>query len=121
LTAWSGTTSRPDLYGEPRPHSLTRLRLDLGRAQLEVGPGELVDEPTAAHTLYNLIDRRHGQVSTAVTSNIALSEWGRYLGDATLNAAILDRLAMHAIRIDISGPSYRQHVAKSRAERAPAT
>ena len=36
-------------------------------------------------------------------------------------AAILDRLAMHAIRIDIIGPSYRQHVAKTRAaERTPA-
>jgi hypothetical protein len=57
----------------------------------------------------------------SITSNIALSEWGRYLGDATLTAAILDRLAMHAIRIDIAGPSFRQHVAKSRAERAPAT
>jgi DNA replication protein DnaC len=90
----------------------------------DVGLGQVKrrgDEPTAAHTLYNLIDRRHGQVSTAVTSNIALSEWGRYLGDATLTAAILDRLAMHAIRINIAGPSFRQHVAKSRAERAPAT
>lgn len=84
----------------------------------DVGLGQVkkrADEPTAAHTLYNLIDRRHGQVSTAITSNIALSDWGRYLGDATLTAAILDRLAMHAIRIDITGPSWRQHVAKTRA------
>lgn len=84
----------------------------------DVGLGQIKktgDEPTAAHTLYNLIDRRHGRVSTAVTSNIALSEWGRYLGDATLTAAILDRLAMHAIRIEIDGPSYRQHVARTRA------
>jgi len=90
----------------------------------DVGLGQVkrrADEPTAAHTLYNLIDRRHGQLSTAVTSNIALGDWGRYLGDATLTAAILDRLAMHAIRINIIGPSFRQHVAKSRAERAPAT
>jgi DNA replication protein DnaC len=71
-------------------------------------------KPTAAHTLYNLIDRRHEKVSTAITSNIALSDWGRYLGDVTLTAAILDRIAMHAIRIDIDGPSYRQHLAKSR-------
>jgi len=86
----------------------------------DVGLGQIKkrdDEPTAAHTLYNIIDRRHGRVSTAVTSNIALSDWGRYLGDATLTAAILDRLAMHAIRIDIDGPSYRQHVATSRAKR----
>jgi DNA replication protein DnaC len=89
----------------------------------DVGLGQVkkrADEPTAAHTLYNLLDRRHTHVSTAVTSNIALSEWGRYLGDATLTAAILDRLAMHAIRIDISGPSWRQHVAKTRAGRASA-
>ena len=84
----------------------------------DVGLGQVKkrdDEPTAAHTLYNLIDRRHGKTSTAVTSNIALSEWGRYLGDATLTAAILDRLAMHALHIDIDGPSYRQHVAEERA------
>jgi len=90
----------------------------------DVGLGQIKqrgDEPTAAHTLYNLVDRRHGRVSTAVTSNIGLSDWGRFLGDATLTAAILDRLAMHAIRIDIDGPSYRQHIAERRAaDRAPA-
>ena len=89
----------------------------------DVGLGQIKkrgEEPTAAHTLYNLLDRRHERVSTAVTSNIALGDWGRYLGDATLAAAILDRLAMHAVRIDIVGPSYRQHVARSRArERHP--
>jgi len=84
----------------------------------DVGLGQVRqrdDEPTAAHTLFNLIDRRHGKLSTAVTSNIDLRQWGKYLGDATVAAAILDRLAMHAIRIDIDGPSYRQHVAAERA------
>lgn len=86
----------------------------------DVGLGQVKkrgDEPTAAHTLYNLIDRRHTRASTAVTSNIALSEWGAFLGDATLTAAILDRLAMHAVRIDVDGPSYRQHVAKGRTSK----
>jgi DNA replication protein DnaC len=86
----------------------------------DVGLGQVRqqgDEPTAAHTLFNLIDRRHGKLSTAITSNIDLREWGRYLGDATVAAAILDRLAMHAIRIDVDGPSYRQHVATERAGR----
>jgi hypothetical protein len=45
-----------------------------------------------------------------------LGEWGKYLGDATLAAAILDRLAMTSIRIDIDGPSYRDHLAKQRAK-----
>jgi DNA replication protein DnaC len=86
----------------------------------DVGLGQVRqrdDEPTAAHTLFNLIDRRHGKLSTAVTSNIDLREWGKYLGDATIAAAILDRLAMHAIRIDIDGPSFRQHVASERASK----
>lgn len=85
----------------------------------DVGLGQVRkrdDEPTAAHSLFNLIDRRHGRASTAVTSNINLSEWGKYLGDATVSAAILDRLAMHGIRIDINGPSYRQHLAEERAK-----
>jgi DNA replication protein DnaC len=86
----------------------------------DVGLGQVKkrdDEPTAAHTLFNLVDRRHGKVSTAVTSNIKLSDWGRYLGDNTVAMAILDRLAMLAIRIDIDGPSYRQHIADKRAKK----
>jgi hypothetical protein len=34
--------------------------------------------------------------------------------------AILDRLAMNALRVDIDGPSYRQHVADLRAKKKPA-
>lgn len=86
----------------------------------DVGLGQVKkrdDEPTAAHTLFNLIDRRHGKVTTAVTSNIRLRDWGKYLGDATLATAILDRLAMHAIRIEIDGPSYRQRIASERADK----
>jgi DNA replication protein DnaC len=66
--------------------------------------------------LFNLIDLRHQDTSTstAITSNIKLSGWGKYLGDATIAAAILDRLAASAIRIDIDGPSYRQHLARER-------
>ena len=86
----------------------------------DVGLGQVRkhdNEPTAAHTLYNLIDRRHGKTSTALTSNIKFTAWGRYLGDVHLAVATLDRLAMNAIRIDIDGPSYRQHVAEERAKK----
>lgn len=84
----------------------------------DVGLGEVKSregEPTAAHTLYNLIDRRHTRSSTALSSNIKLSAWGKYLGDSTVAVAILDRLAMRAVRVDIDGPSYRQHIAHERA------
>lgn len=86
----------------------------------DVGLGQVKkreDEPTAAHTLFNLVDKRHGHATTAITSNIALSDWGRYLGDTTVAMAILDRLAMNAIRIDINGPSYRQHLGELRAHK----
>jgi DNA replication protein DnaC len=84
----------------------------------DVGLGQLKrrdDEPTAAHMLFTLLDRRHMVASTAITSNIKLSAWGKYLGDTTLAAAILDRLAANSIHIDIDGPSYRQHLARKRA------
>ena len=88
----------------------------------DVGLGQLKrrdDEPTAAHMLFTLLDRRHTVTTTALTSNIKLSAWGKYLGDATLAAAVLDRLAATSIRIDIDGPSYRQHLAHLRAGRQP--
>ena len=88
----------------------------------DVGLGQLKrrdDEPTAAHMLFTLLDRRHGGTSTAITSNIKLSAWGKYLGDATLAGAVLDRLAETSIRIDIDGPSWRQHLARLRAGDAP--
>jgi DNA replication protein DnaC len=116
-----------DLYAGLADNTYTRRLKAWARPDLliidDVGLGQVKmrdDEPTAAHTLFNLIDRRHGRVSTAVTSNIALSDWGRYLGDTTVAMAILDRLAMNAIRVDIDGPSYRQHVAKQRADKTPA-
>lgn len=112
-----------DLHAGLADHSYPRrLRAWCSPALIiidDVGLGQVRkrdDEPTAAHSLFNLIDRRHGRVSTAVSSNIKLSEWGKYLGDATVAGAILDRLAMHGIRLDINGPSYRKHLADERAK-----
>jgi DNA replication protein DnaC len=88
----------------------------------DVGLGQVPshgDAPTAAHMLWSLIDRRHQRASTAITSNIDLSAWGKYLGDGTVTAAILDRLAMTAVRLNINGPSYRQHIAHQRAAAVP--
>ena len=84
----------------------------------DVGLGQVPahgDAPTAAHMLWSLVDLRHQRSTTAISSNIKLSEWGKYLGDATVTAAILDRLAMTSVRLDIDGPSYRQHLANLRA------
>jgi len=116
-----------DLYAGLADNTYARRLKAWARPDLliidDVGLGQVKkrdDEPTAAHTLFNLIDRRHGRASTAVTSNLTLSDWGRYLGDTTVAMAILDRLAMNALRVDIDGPSYRQHLADLRAMK-PAT
>jgi len=110
-----------DLYAGLADGSYERRMRAWCRPQLlvidDVGLGQLKrrdDEPTAAHMLFTLLDRRHMAASTAITSNLQLSGWGKYLGDATLAAAVLDRLAANSIRIDIDGPSYRQHLARLR-------
>lgn len=111
-----------DLYAGLADGSYEKRMKSWCRPQLlvldDVGLGQLKrrdDEPTAAHMLFTLLDRRNMTASTAITSNLLLSAWGKYLGDATLAAAVLDRLAANSIRIDIDGPSYRQHLARKRA------
>ena len=112
-----------DLYAGLADGTYERRMRAWCRAQVlvidDVGLGQLKrrgDEPTAAHMLFTLLDRRHMNASTAITSNLLLSGWGKYLGDATLAAAVLDRLSANSVRIDIDGPSYRQHLARLRAQ-----
>lgn len=57
------------------------------------------DAPIAAHMRFHRLDHRHDQAATAITSTIKLGEWAKYLGDATLAATALDRLAMTPSRI----------------------
>ena len=120
-----------DLYAGLADDSYERRMKRWCRASLlvidDVGLGQLKrrdDEPTAAHMLFTLLDRRHTKATTAVSSNIKLSAWGRYLGDATLAAAVLDRLAANfhphrhrrAQLPPALGPSARRHPLRPRAD-----
>ena len=112
-----------DLYAGIADNTFNRRLRRWASADLlvidDVGLGQIKkreDEPTAAHMLYNLLDQRHGRASTAITSNIRLSAWGKYLGDPSLAVAILDRLAGRALHIDIDGPSYRANQGRERAK-----
>ena len=87
--------------------------LSASRIEASVCGGEPRRTPEKTEVM---LDSRHEQAPTALTSNIKLGEWGKYLGDATLAAAIHDRLAATSIRIDIDGPSYRDYLAKQRAK-----
>jgi DNA replication protein DnaC len=86
----------------------------------DVGLGRIrrsENEPTAAQMLFTLVDQRVGRASTLMTSNIKLSAWGGYLGDAALTMAILDRMIQRATRMEIEGPSWRDKESKELNER----
>jgi len=57
--------------------------------------------------LLEVIMRRYENRSTIMTSNRPLEDWGKLLNDVPTAGAILDRFLHHAIRIPISGRSYR--------------
>ena len=71
----------------------------------ELGFIPLDDE--ASKLLFQLISRRYEKVSTIITTNKQLSQWGEVFGDNVLANAILDRLLHHSHVISITGRSYR--------------
>ena len=62
--------------------------------------------------LLELLDDRHGQRSTIVTSQLPLEHWHEIIGDPTLADAILDRLIHNAYRINLKGESLRKRHTK---------
>jgi len=61
-----------------------------------------------ANLFFNVIAKRYEHGSVIVTSNLPFSQWaGAFADDATLAAALLDRLLHHAHIVQISGESYR--------------
>ena len=55
-----------------------------------------------------MIAKRYERASTIVTSNLPFTQWATTLAeDATLTAALLDRLLHHVHIVQISGESYR--------------
>ncbi len=62
--------------------------------------------------LLELLDDRHGNRSTIVTSQLPVDHWHETIGDPTLADAILDRLIHNAYRINLKGESMRKRHAK---------
>ena len=65
---------------------------------------------TAEHRrdLLELLDDRHGNASTIVTSQLPIKLWHESIQDDTLADAILDRLLHNAYRIEMKGESMRK-------------
>ena len=58
--------------------------------------------------LLEIMDDRHEQSSTIVTSQLPVKLWHEAIGDMTLGDAILDRLIHNSHRIDLKGESMRK-------------
>ena len=70
--------------------------------------GIAVLDDTAQRDLLEIFDDRFNLRSTVITSQLPVSHWHTYLGDATLADAILDRLVHNAYRLALKGESRRK-------------
>ena len=69
--------------------------------------GYLPTEPSFGPALYELIAGRYERRPTILTSNKSLTEWASIVQDASLAAAIVDRLMHHGQVFYLKGPSWR--------------
>jgi DNA replication protein DnaC len=60
-----------------------------------------------ANMLFGVVTQLYQQTSIILTSNKGVAEWGEFMGDPVITAAMLDRL-MHKCEVfDMDGDSYR--------------
>lgn len=55
--------------------------------------------------------------SSVITSNRIIDDWHKFLGDAALATAILDRLLHRSLLLEFKGKSYRLQEAANRLAR----
>lgn len=60
-----------------------------------------------------LMEDRHGNRSTLITSQVPIQKWHAAIGDPTLADAILDRLLHNAHRLQLKGESMRRLLAET--------
>ena len=58
--------------------------------------------------LLEIMEDRHASKSTLFTSQLPITQWHAYIGDATLADAILDRLLHNAHKLNLRGESMRK-------------
>ena len=101
-----------ELYASLADGSTDRLVARLARLDLLI-IDDLRDVPPKAEyasLIYDLVNARHGNKATLVSSNISVKKWGKALGNTTLTGSLVDRLMDRAHVINIKrGKSYRTH------------
>jgi DNA replication protein DnaC len=64
-----------------------------------------------------MLDDRHGQGATLITSQFPVSQWHETIADPTVADAILDRLVHNAYRIELKGESMRKGKTPAESDR----
>ena len=72
---------------------------DFGQAKLQL---------EEARDLLEIMDDRHGQRSSIITSQLDSAKWYELIPDPTIADALLDRIIHRSHKIDVKGPSMRK-------------
>ena len=80
--------------------------------------GYLNYDLNASSLLFQVVSARYEKSSTFYTTNLDFSKWEKFIGDKMLASAIVDRIAHHAIILNMNGPKgWRLENARSKQQR----
>lgn len=109
---------------ESQPSLLRRLRA-VCRPQLLVidEVGYLSYDSRHADLLFEVVNRRHLQRSTVITTNKVFTDWGQVFPNAASVVGLIDRIVQRTEVVEIDAESYRkkegeEHEARRAAQRA---
>ena len=92
----------------------------LNRCQLLIidEVGYLNYDLNASSLLFQIVSARYEKASTFYTTNLEFSKWKDFIGDEMLASAIVDRIAHHAIILNMNGgKGWRLEHARSKRQR----
>jgi len=80
--------------------------------------GYLNYDLASSSLLFQVVSARYEKASTVYTTNVEFSRWPQFIGDEALASAIVDRIAHHAIILNMNGPKgWRLEHARSKQQR----
>lgn len=98
-----------EMYASLADHSSRKLINRLMNIELLVVDemGYLNLRPEQTNVFFKLMDARHRQRATIITTNLDYDDWYGFLGKKQMVAALLDRLRQQCTTLRIDGPSLR--------------
>lgn len=79
--------------------------------------GYLNYDMSASSLLFQIVSARYERASTLYTTNLDFGKWGQFVGDEMLASAIIDRIAHHAVILNMNGPKgWRLENARSKRQ-----